>query len=238
MAGDFSASKANTRGYQASLRAVAKETAKIMRARIKPDGSANLDLMQDRLKSYSNLLDPWARKIINKMIERTLNKSKAAFSANSKQVSKGIANQLKDPVISKVVRDLQRENLKLIKSIPVQAGERVQEIAAKQQLTGERASLLAKHIRETEGVTESRANLIARTETSKANSSIVEAQAKSVGAEKYIWRTAGDGDVRESHAAMEGTVHRFDKPPLLPDGTTGNPGTFPHCRCYAEVIFD
>lgn len=45
----------------------------------------------------------------------------------------------------------------------------------------------------------------------------------------YIWRTAGDGKVRPSHAANDGQVFAWDRPP-----PTGNPGEDYGCRCRAE----
>lgn len=46
----------------------------------------------------------------------------------------------------------------------------------------------------------------------------------------YIWRTAGDGKVRASHAANEGKIFAWDNPP-----PTGNPGEDYNCRCTAEA---
>ncbi len=45
----------------------------------------------------------------------------------------------------------------------------------------------------------------------------------------YIWHTQGDGKVRPSHAANEGRIFAWDKPPA-----TGNPGEDFGCRCWAE----
>ncbi len=59
--------------------------------------------------------------------------------------------------------------------------------------------------------------MIARTETTANHST-----------ERYIWRTAGDGKVRPSHAANNGQVFSWDDPP-----ETGNPGDEPGCRCVA-----
>ncbi|MFZ4125047.1 MAG: phage minor head protein [Rickettsiales bacterium] len=44
----------------------------------------------------------------------------------------------------------------------------------------------------------------------------------------YIWRTAGDGKVRASHAANEGKIFAWDTPP-----PTGHPGEDYNCRCKA-----
>lgn len=46
---------------------------------------------------------------------------------------------------------------------------------------------------------------------------------------EYIWHTAGDGKVRESHAERNGQVYSWDTPP---DG--GHPGEAPNCRCTAK----
>ena len=45
----------------------------------------------------------------------------------------------------------------------------------------------------------------------------------------YIWRTRGDGKVRDSHAANNGKIFAWDNPP-----STGHPGEDYGCRCIAE----
>ncbi len=47
----------------------------------------------------------------------------------------------------------------------------------------------------------------------------------------YIWRTRGDGKVRNSHAANDGQIFSWDNPP-----PTGHPGEDYGCRCWAEPI--
>lgn len=44
----------------------------------------------------------------------------------------------------------------------------------------------------------------------------------------YIWRTMGDTRVRPSHAALNGTVRRWDDSP--------DPGEEINCRCWAEPL--
>jgi len=47
---------------------------------------------------------------------------------------------------------------------------------------------------------------------------------------QYIWRTAGDGKVRGSHADRDGKTFSWDNPPA-----GGHPGEAPNCRCTAET---
>lgn len=52
-----------------------------------------------------------------------------------------------------------------------------------------------------------------------------------LGIEQYIWRSQDDAKVRDSHAAYDDRVFRWDNPP---EG--GHPGTAHNCRCYAEPV--
>jgi SPP1 gp7 family putative phage head morphogenesis protein len=74
-----------------------------------------------------------------------------------------------------------------------------------------------------------RANLIARDQISKLNGQLTQLRQQDLGIERYTWRTMGDGRVRDSHAALNGQVFRWDDPP-----EPGHPGDDYQCRCYAE----
>jgi SPP1 gp7 family putative phage head morphogenesis protein len=139
-------------------------------------------------------------------------------------------------MIGNAARKLQEDQVTLIKSLPLEAGRRAQKLAQEAATGGRRASEVAEELARSEGVTISRANTIARTEIHKAYATFTQARAEAVGANQYIWRTAGDEIVRDSHAEMEGVVCDFDNPPTLSDGETGNAGEFVNCRCFSEPI--
>jgi SPP1 gp7 family putative phage head morphogenesis protein len=98
-----------------------------------------------------------------------------------------------------------------------------------------RADEIKKMILKSGEVTESRATLIARTEVGRASTNLARSRAQYVGSDGYIWRTAHDHDVRESHRKMEGKFVRWDRPPTL-DGLIGHAGALPNCRCYPEPV--
>ena len=85
-----------------------------------------------------------------------------------------------------------------------------------------KARLLAKG-----GISDARAELIARDQTLKLNGQINEARQRGAGVTEYTWSTVGDDRVRDTHRAHEGKVFRWDSPP--PD--TGHPGQDYQCRC-------
>jgi SPP1 gp7 family putative phage head morphogenesis protein len=202
------------------------------------DGTHIIDAvaMQAALKAYSKALDPWARNQAKKMLLTVENANKRAMKSNSKLIGQGL-RLVAESAVGEASRKLMDEQVELIKSIPLKAGERAQKLSMEAVLNGERASEVAKRLIDSGKVAESDANLIARTEVARASSVLTQARATAIGSTNYVWRTSKDAAVRESHKEMEGKVERWDSPPELSDGTTGNPGTFPNCRCYPEPIF-
>ena len=74
-----------------------------------------------------------------------------------------------------------------------------------------------------------RAKLIARDQTAKLFSNLSRIRQEDVGITGYIWRTVGDGAVRNSHAALDGKRFNWDAPPSV-----GHPGDDYQCRCIAD----
>ncbi len=141
---------------------------------------------------------------------------------------------LTSSAISDQIAIATRANIELIKTIPSQYFDKIQSAVYTNTSQGMRFEDLADKIQEIGDVTESRAKLIARDQTSKINSSINEARQSSLGIKKYIWRTSGDERVRETHAANEGQIFSWDEPPA----ETGHPGEDINCRCTAEAYID
>lgn len=123
---------------------------------------------------------------------------------------------------------LMLEQVNLIKSLPLEAAQRVHDIATGLLFKGERPDRLIQEILRTGEVTEGRARLIARTETSRAASNFLQARAEWVGSEGYIWRGVRDFRERPSHLEMEGKYVRWSTPPTL-DGLKGHAGCLPNC---------
>lgn len=131
------------------------------------------------------------------------------------------------------LRAATKDNIDLIKSIPEQYFEKLGDAVGKNMERGMRFEDLAKEIERIGDVTESRAKLIARDQTSKMNGAFNEARQTSLGIDKYQWQTSGDERVRQDHAMNDGETFRWDKPPL-----TGHPGHDINCRCVAIPVFD
>lgn len=224
--------------FARALRKVAKVSGHMVEAHIQGDKIEREPEMQAALKAYSKLIDPWARRQAKKMLERVSKSNRKAYAKKSKEMAVLLDLNVGQRNVGQIAATLMAEQVGLIKSIPIRAGERAQKLSMQAVYEGKRASEVAEELSKSTSVSESQAMLIARTEVARANASFTEARASSVGATWYIWRTIMDGAERDSHAKMNGEHVKYSEPPTLSDGTTGHAGTFPNCRCYQDVQFD
>lgn len=92
---------------------------------------------------------------------------------------------------------------------------------------------VAKEIAARMQVARSRAAFIASDQSNKLYAKLTELRSEEAGLDKYTWRTAKDDRVRPHHAALEGKVFSYKRPPSI-----GNPGEEPRCRCSAAVYLE
>jgi len=125
-----------------------------------------------------------------------------------------------------------QENVALIRSIPEEYFKKIETIVYEGTTQGSKAGSMISQIRKAGKVSENKARLIARDQTSKLNSALNQQRQQNIGVEEYIWVTADDGRVRENHDNKNGKIFRWDKPPA----DTGHPGQDVNCRCVAQPI--
>lgn len=195
--------------------------------------------IMEAMDRYAELIDGWANTVARKMFDTVDLQDAMAWGQRSQLMSAEMRDIVNNTSVGHVAHNILDEQVKLIKSLPIEAADRVYHIhnqAIEAVVSGQRSTELTAEIMRSGDVAESRARLIARTEVGKASTALTQARALAIGSEGYIWRTADDGDVRHSHHEMEGKFVRWDSPPTL-DGMTGHAGTLPYCRCYPEVVF-
>lgn len=225
----FEPSRAAELRYERQLVAIAEQVGRIVQA-----GGTPAEI-EAKLREYGEIITPWAKQTAANMMYGVNKKNVQAWSAAANRAGIDMRNLLHGPGVGAAVRDRIAANTKLIQSLPLEAAERVGNLAQEAMITGSRAEDIEKKILATSDVAASRARTIARTEVSKASTALTLARAESAGSEGYIWRTARDGSTRPSHRAMEGKFVAWNSPPTL-DGMTGHAGEFPNCRCYPEPV--
>src|ERR1700753_1868923 len=225
------------RDYAKHLRGIAKQIGALFECLNVVSPSA-LDLLVEILERYALLIEPWAVATANRMLADVGRRDEAQWAKHSKTMSRELRKEIQSAPTGLILADLQALQVDLITSLPREAAQRVHALAQERMVANPiRANQLAADILRTGDVTVSRANLIARTETSRVASNLVQARAQWVGSEGYIWRTAGDSDVRPEHKILNGTFQRWDEPPVAAvTGQRAHPGCIWNCRCYAEPL--
>ena len=226
------------RNYAAQLKQVARMVGSIVDNGYDPLMSSSVGRVESALKLYSDALKDWAKGVASKMLLEVAGADEKAWRERAAMISRAMGIELKSAPTGQLYHQLMEAQVDLITSLPLEAGQRVHKLASQAMLESSRADQLAKEIYRTGEVTESRAMLIARTETSRAASTFTEARAKYAGSTHYIWRTSGDSDVRHDHKELEGKVIAWDSPPIADQrsGTRAHAGALWNCRCWSEVI--
>jgi SPP1 gp7 family putative phage head morphogenesis protein len=142
--------------------------------------------------------------------------------------------------VGKRVRELVRENALLISSLPQDVARQVTQMMLTREQKGLRAVTAESFIPH---VIRWKARLIARTETSKATTALMQARSESLGLDYFVWRTSQDQRVRKSHRMMEGVIVKWANLPsperLAKEKNPPAPyaaGNIYNCRCYTEAL--
>lgn len=143
-------------------------------------------------------------------------------------------NLTADPDLGPMLESFRKRQGDLITSLAQDKIARVKRILRKAGANA-RVEDITKLIREQTGATQSRAALIARTETTTLTSKMTQARHQAAGIHSYTVSTSQDERVRESHRALEGQKFEYGKPPIV-DGLPFVPGQTFCCRCVALPV--
>lgn len=140
------------------------------------------------------------------------------------------------PAIEEMLEGAVYDNVKLIKSIPEQYLYRVENIILTNMRAGLTPTLIIGELQEQFGVTQRRAKMIARDQTSKVNGDLNKKRQIEAGFQYFEWVDSSDNRVRERHEDIANKVtaygkgiYRWDNPPLGSDGKPILPGSDYNC---------
>ena len=171
--------------------------------------------------------------VANSFVNESNNVNKRRFySAMEEAVGVNVQAIVQNENLEDILVATTRENVSLIKSIPEEYFKKIESIVFTGTTQGRNSQSMIKEIQKLNNSTTKRAKLIARDQSSKLNSALNQQRQQNLGVEEYIWRTAGDERVRDSHKSKNGKIFRWDSPPA----DTGHPGEDIQCRCVAQPI--
>ena len=215
--------------YAVQLRKIAHQI-DLLTKQFNPDEWASNGWIAESLEKYAQALEPWARAAGVRMVAEVAARDKQAWQQVAAQMGRALHKEIEEAPTGAAMRESLAEQVRLITSLPREAAERVHALTLQGIAEGTRAKEIAARIFETGDVTKARATLIARTEVARTATELVKARAVHVGSTEFIWRTAGDSDVRASHRKLNGKAFRWDKPPLCdPPDHEALPGCILNC---------
>lgn len=193
-------------------------------------------------KEFDKYAQKYAKELTKKGISYQKGEWRKYFNLAKKKGYIGIEktwSKFEEEQMKKVIVN----NFKLIKSIPQQTLEimerkytttLIEEVAKGNLSRGSFYKELKSHGYKN-------AKMIARTESGKLQTSLIENRALDLGSVAYIWKSSKDKRTRPSHQLMNGVVvfwrQNTSEKPFL-DNMYGDPGGFPNCRCSPNPIFD
>ncbi|MFB0841792.1 phage head morphogenesis protein [Paenibacillus oleatilyticus] len=204
-----------------------------------------------RAFAYSKEMDDYALATASRMVTHLFTdagrtwRQAARRNSQGRLINEALRKELQGSINGAVRHQIER-NATIIKSLPLDVSKLVTEHILAESMKGVRANDIAEQIKELfPEKSNARAELIARTETSKTSTALTRARSENLGVGWYVWRTSEDSRVRDSHALMNGVLVRWSDPPS-PEQLDGEKRSYGHyhageifyCRCYGEPVID
>lgn len=233
----FTRARKAEKKYASQLVAVARQVGVIVKG-LAPQGIVrDLPQLTHALDRYAELLRPWAVSVAGSMVAEVAQRDERAWAELSRETGRSLRFEVRSAPTGEAMRQILAENVDFITSLPREAAQRVHKLTIEGMSAGTRAEETAKEILKSGHVTASRAKLIARTETTRTVTAMVEARSVHVGSEGYIWRTSEDSDVRDLHRRLNGKFFKWSEPPVAGEsGERAHAGAIYNCRCYPEPV--
>lgn len=203
--------------------------------------TASISALRERWNS--DRFQQWAERTASSFIQavnlqngQQMNKMFSSFGINVFASNQAVNDYLQASVA---------ENVQLIKSIPNQYLDRVETIVLGNMRAGLRPSAIQGQLVEQFGVTQRRARMIARDQTSKAANGLARKRMEAAGVKAFQWVSSKDERVRSRHRTIANKVtaygkgiYRWDDLPLSDDGVPIAPGQDYQCRCIARPVLE
>lgn len=165
--------------------------------------------------------------------------AKRVATKNGEEVRRLIGISAGDIGLKTTLDGFQDRNVGLIKTLAGKQIDDIRTLLEQGEIGAWRVEELSQKIKDSFGVNQSRADLLARDQTLKLNGDLTKVRQQNAGITKYIWTAVGDDRTRPMHAELDGTIQQWAVPPQIsPDGRTGHPGEDYQCRCTAFPVLD
>lgn len=234
------------RAYLKALRVILRELAKETRENIVPlavaEIAANRAMTSDadrswfrRLLELSIDLAISAEGMVGRILGLESQRHTERFMETAKRaLGIDLAAVVRQEDLGDLLRNAALKNAQLIKGLADDTAKRVSLTVMNAVTNGKSAKDLRAELTRQFGISDRRAQLIARNEISSFNSDMNRLRHVQAGITEYIWRSSADERVRPLHRSLEGRTYEYGKPTDAEEGLP--PGKPIACRCIAQAV--
>lgn len=230
------------RAYLAEMRRLLQAIAKATREQIIP--SYRVELVNDARESDFEALHRVVKGLLsatNETVKRLLEleaiKHTEKFAAGIRQAFEiDLQGVIEAEDLQKYVEAAALRNAGLITGMTDDLVKRIQTVTTNSLINGETVGSLRKKLKAEFELTDARARLIARDQTSKLNADLNKIRQQQAGVNEYTWRTSQDERVRERHVKLNGKRYKYGEDTGAEDGL--EPGQPIQCRCIAQGVIE
>lgn len=130
-----------------------------------------------------------------------------------------------------LIENFVEQNVDLVTNVSQQMKLGIKGALLRAFQSGDGRTNVRKEIQRVTGIQTRRARTIARDQIGSLNGQIARQRFQAAGANRFQWVTARDERVRDEHAALDGQIFSWAKPP-----SEGLPGEPINCRCVAVAV--
>lgn len=167
-------------------------------------------------KMFRELCEKAAEQSVTMLARGQMHSWRAAAAASSRgrEIYKALQKELKTSGRGLKIDDIINQNSTLIKTVPQNLANKFSHMAKSTEFAGMRPGDLTKELlKQAPYLTDVEARRIARTESAKAATALLQARSEDIGLNFYIWDSCHDQRVRDAHEYMNGVVCAWDDPP-------------------------
>lgn len=201
--------------------------------------------LEKKLATNLHLLDKWSQVKCEQMIAALQNRlnTPQGSTVTGRPTPSGMTGEkwlttvnLKNSLSSTYLDRAIKQNVSLINSAYADYYNEISKVISNAVTNGQSYTDITRDLERITGAHSAKCRFWARDQASKFFGQTTRMRQESAGFTGYIWRTTGDGRVRDLHSMLEGTYHEWKKPPMI-NGKRCHPGDDYNCRCWAEPAF-
>ena len=147
--------------YGRRLRSIARHIGELIRGFADVDTLSGFAPLQTALRRYADILDPWARSVGDRMVKEIAAHDATSWRQVSAEMGRNLRSEIETAPTGDVMRAALERQVTLIKSLPLDAAQRVHDLTTEGIIKGTRHDLVAAEIMRTGDVTKARATTIA-----------------------------------------------------------------------------